>query len=275
MAERASILVLGLFLFQFVALGCLVYVVIDTRNELTAFKDASSSTIFNNRGVSKRQNQSVATQKIEDALNAFSSSSETEEERITQASEILADAILNLFVENTETVFNCSYDGIDKKINKCGPIMGEKGDKGEPGMMGARGQRGRRGNQGEDGAPGKNGDQGDGGPPGYPGAPGTTGAPGFPGVQGNDGTPGHPGLPGSPGDDGPPGTDGKQGPVGEKGEPGLQGPSGEKGIVGPQGPIGEQGLIGHAGLKGTHIMFVRLQLDKKNWDGHYICRLTR
>ncbi len=116
MAERASVVVLGLFLFQFVALGCLIYIVIDTRNELAAFKDTSPRSAFRDDSTAKmkRQAESGGTGKLEEALTALLGDSGTEEQRISLASLLLQNAIEHIFTKNTEAVFNCSYNGIDK-----------------------------------------------------------------------------------------------------------------------------------------------------------------
>ena len=261
MAEKASLVVLGLFLFQFVALGCLVYVVIDTRNELASFKDGSTSSAFSDRAVRKRQAQSEISKKIEDALKTFSSSSGTEEQRIAQASEILEDAILHLFSENTEAVFNCSYNGINK--NKCGPVMGEKGDNGEKGDRGQRGRRGLPGRDGEkgdngppglSGPPGEDGGKGDNGPPGPPGPPGEDGGKGDNGPPGPSGPPGEDGGKGDNGSPGPPGPPGRDGVHGIPGHPGLPGDDGEKGEHGIPGPVGPPGVVGEKGNFGLYIL---------------------
>ena len=88
-------------------------------------------------------------------------------------------------------------------------LIGQDGEKGEPGIQGEKGDQGEQGPQGE------KGDQGEQGPQGEKGDTGEQGP------QGEKGDQGEQGLQGEKGDQG------EQGPQGEKGDPGEQGQNGK------------------------------------------------
>ncbi len=82
------------------------------------------------------------------------------------------------------------------------------------------------------------GPKGDRGEPGPKGDPGPVGPAGRDGVNGKDGLQG---PKGDKGDPGPKGDQGERGPAGIQGLKGDKGDPGERGPVGPQGPKGDQG----------------------------------
>uniref|UniRef100_A0A3B4CGT1 Collagen, type VII, alpha 1 n=1 Tax=Pygocentrus nattereri TaxID=42514 RepID=A0A3B4CGT1_PYGNA len=171
--------------------------------------------------------------------------------------------------------------------NSEGPILGQKGEKGErlnlfvvQGEPGSSIGGGLPGRKGEPGIPGIQGT------PGRPGADGTKGTAGAPGVPGLSGTPGTPGLSikqlfwqlcrditpvtldqiifnkllfyhmilqgsqGEAGERGEPGSSGPQGPIGPRGKDGLKGDKGEDGLPGEPGLPGKAGERGLRGLSG-------------------------
>lgn len=146
-------------------------------------------------------------------------------------------------------------------------MKGTKGDPGPPGQRGERGEKGETGERGETGPTGEKGEQG------IKGDPGETGAAGPPGPKGDKGEPGTPGGP-----PGPQGADGKsayqiwveKGGQGDedaflqslKGERGETGPAGEKGEQGQQGDPGAKGEQGNQGPEGQ-----RGERGEKGQDG--------
>lgn len=120
------------------------------------------------------------------------------------------------------------------------PVIGPKGDKGEPGPKGDRGEPGPKGDRGFKGEEGRSGRDGMPGTKGDPGIQGPKGDRGEPGIQGPKGEKGDTGLQGEKGD---PGERGEKGEPGIKGSPGIQGPKGDKGDPGERGEKGDPGEI--------------------------------
>lgn len=87
MVEKASNLVLGLLLFQFFALGCLVYLVVDTRSQLAALQDETSNPydgIEHNSPIRMlRQADSSVSAKLREAMSAWLDEQEANEQKMT------------------------------------------------------------------------------------------------------------------------------------------------------------------------------------------------
>ena len=135
-------------------------------------------------------------------------------------------------------------------------IVGQKGEKGDPGVGGGDGGTivpGPRGEKGERGVIGPKGERGQDGIIGVDGQKGERGQDGAKGERGQDGIIGVDGQKGERGQDG---VDGQKGDIGAKGERGLDGNAGagvkgEAGVAGPKGEAGVAGPKGNIGVAGN------------------------
>ena len=194
MAEKAQSGLLCLSLLQFLMLGCLIYVIANTKNELQQLQEKVNSRIGvighgysygveaeneNHVKRSSQQYESVSGM-LFDAMSvwfggspvqpiikcvkesnnktkcSFQTTSSEENEAAYAAARLMEDAISRVFFEKMEVALNCTFDGDSK--TKCALRPGPPGNQGPRGL---KGDDGRIGMPGPDGKPGANGMKGE------------------------------------------------------------------------------------------------------------------
>ncbi len=207
--EKGQTVVFGLILMLFLAVGCQIYVLFDTKSELANTKLQIAAL------QSRRQNSVENDGIINDRILKRKTRQAGPDDESLQVT--IKEAILTE-LSDCNTVGNF--------INSCNVLVGApgpKGDTGNRGYRGSRGLRGYRGFAGEDGSRGQPGPPGERGPSGIDGRDGEAGPRGLPGIEG------------------PPGPEGPTGATGVRGSSGPPGPSGETGVRGERGPAGDPG----------------------------------